>query len=288
MVIKVSRLAKASVCALAFLLAGFLIFALSRPVVTADGKEDGIPVPIVMYHFILADTSRSGDYIITPAQFEADLKYLQEKGYHTVVMSDLINYVHYGTPLPEKPVVLSFDDGYYNNYLYAYPLLQQYNMKAVISIIGSQADRYTELGENHPAYSHCTWDQLREMADSGLVEIQNHTYDLHTTNNGRKGCAKKPGETEEAYRKILTDDVMKLQKKIEENLGFLPNTFTYPFGSFTKETKEIIRALGFQATLSCENGISKITSSPNSLFMLKRFLRTERAGVAQYLKNLEQ
>ncbi len=286
MVIKLGRWAKAGICTAIFLLVGFLFFSLSRPIVPANGKEDGISVPIVMYHFVVEDTSRSADYMITPAQLESDLQYLQRHGFHTVLMSDLINYVYNGTPLPEKPIVLTFDDGYYNNYLYAFPLLQKYQMKAVISIIGSQTDRYTDLGENYPAYSHCTWDQLVEMTESGLVEVQNHSYNLHSTSNGRKGCAKKEGESLEEYRKLLTNDVTKLQMEIKAHTGFTPNTFTYPFGSYTKETEQIIRDLGFQATLSCSSGISKVTSSPDSLYLMKRFLRTHRVGIDDYLAPL--
>ncbi len=286
MVIKLSRLAKAAICTAAFLLFGFLIFSFSRPIALAGGKEEGVDVPIVMYHFVVQDTSRSADYMITPAQLEADLQYLQNHGYHTVLMTDLIRYVYDGVPLPEKPIVLTFDDGYYNNYLYAFPLLKKYQMKAVISIIGSQTDRYTQLGENYPAYSHCTWDQLVEMTNSGLVEVQNHTYDLHSNANGRKGCAKKKGEDSAAYRELLTNDVMKLQMEIKAHTGVTPNTFTYPFGSYSKETREIIRELGFQASLSCQSGVSKITSSPDSLFLLKRFLRTHKTGVEAYLSPL--
>ena len=70
-----------------------------------------------------------------------------------------------GTPLPEKPVMITFDDGYYNNYLNAFPLLQEFQMKAVISIIVSETDKYSELDENRENYSHLTWPQIQEMMD---------------------------------------------------------------------------------------------------------------------------
>ena len=104
---------------------------------------------------------------------EEDLLYLQRQGCTTVVMSDLIAYVQQGTPLPEKPVMITFDDGYYNNYLNAYPLLQKYQMKAVISIIVGETDKYSELDENKENYSHITWDMINEMMESGLEEVPN-------------------------------------------------------------------------------------------------------------------
>lgn len=291
LVIKVNKL----VCGLisAVLLGALVLFLfrppLVRPAVSITEPADvqtKIQVPILMYHSILKDSSKSGQYVITPAQFENDLQYIQANGFTPVFMTDLINYVHYGTPLPAKPVVITFDDGYYNNYLYAFPLLQQYGMKGVISIIGYQTERYTKLGEINAYYTHCTWDHINEMIASGNIEIQNHTYNLHTTDQGRKGCAKKSGESLEEYTAMLTADIGKLQQKLEDHTGIRPNTFTYPFGSFTKETKQIVRDMGFLSTLCCESGISTISRDPNSLYMLKRFLRTNTSSAAEYLKKV--
>ena len=89
-----------------------------------------VELPIIMYHSVLK--SRSGDYIVHPSELENDLKYIKENGYETVVMADLINFVYEGVELPEKPIMITFDDGYYNNLGYAVPLLQKYGMKAVI------------------------------------------------------------------------------------------------------------------------------------------------------------
>ena len=71
---------------------------------------------------------------------------LQVKGYTAITVSDLLAYVQDGADLPEKPVMITFDDGYYNNYIYAYPLLKQRGMKAVVSIIGSQTALFTDNG----------------------------------------------------------------------------------------------------------------------------------------------
>ncbi len=128
-----------------------------------------------MYHGLIDDTSKQNQYFIDPQYFEQDLQYLNENGYHTVFASDLINYFEKNIPLPENPILLTFDDGYYNNYLFAYPLLQKYNCKAVISPIGIAADEAEKDTKQNAFYSQCKWSQLREMQDSGLVEIQNHT-----------------------------------------------------------------------------------------------------------------
>ena len=291
MVIKLNKLAVFLLAALVIAVSAFfIVFPSLRPAAYTSSpvEQEETAVPILMYHGLLKDPVRTGKYIITPSQFESDLKYIQEHGFTTISMTQLIDYVDHGIPLPENPVILTFDDGYYNNYFYAYPLLQKYQMKATISIIGKQTDDYSSRDENNAYYSHCTWDQLREMVNSGLIEVQNHTYNLHTNTKGRNGCAKNARESLEDYTAMLTGDVGQLQREIQEEIGILPNTFTYPFGSFTKETRQIIRGMGFRATLSSESGVSKITRDPECLYMLKRFLRTSDHSAAEYLSTVKK
>ena len=131
--------------------------------------------------------------MISPAELENDILYLKKHGYTAILMEDLINYTK-GGELPEKPILLTFDDGYYNNYLYAFPLAKQYRVKFVISPIGRYADLYSGRDENNAYYSHATWEQLREMTGSGLVEVQNHSYDLHEQKGGALGVRQRQGE----------------------------------------------------------------------------------------------
>ena len=139
---KTIRIRKALAGAMAAVMAvaasgGLALGVIAAVQADAEAKvEDRIDLPIIMYHGLLKEEKRQGQFIISPNLFEQDLRYLQENGYTTVVIADLIAYVQDGKPLPEKPVMLTFDDGYYNNYLYAFPLLKQYNCKMVLSPIG--------------------------------------------------------------------------------------------------------------------------------------------------------
>ena len=148
------------------------------------------PLPIIMYHSILKDPERAGDYVVSPATLEGDLAYLKEQGYETVVMADAIAYVNGDGTLPDKPVMLTFDDGYYNNLLYALPLLEQYDMRAVLSPVGSYTDRFTDTPDPNPNYGHLTWEELAALQTSGRTLEGFHAF-LH-----------RKGELEHAYEKF--------------------------------------------------------------------------------------
>lgn len=257
---------------LLFLFVLIFIFVLLFSFAFANSDEY-IKVPIIMYHSILKDPVRSNKYTITPAVLEEDLKYIKANGYETITISDLISYVYDDKPLPPKPIILTFDDGHYNNYGYLYPLLEKYDMKAVISIVGSYTDKFSETDEANLNYSYLRWKDINELISSGRVEFQNHTYNLHDNTHGRIGAKKKKGESDDEYKKILEEDINKLQNEFKENTGYVPTCFTYPFGGISNSSLDIIKELGFKASLSCEEGINKITKNPNSLYLLKRYNR---------------
>lgn len=246
-------------------------------------KDEGVEVPIIMYHSIQKDETKSGKFVITPTEFEEDLKFLKENGYTTIVMEDLINYVKNEGELPEKPVILTFDDGCYNNYVYAYPLAKKYNMKMVFSIVGAYADQYSKTNEENANYSYLTWDRIRELNDSGIVEIQNHSYDMHKMNEGRNGSKKNKGESKEHYKNIFTNDTNKNQTLLKEKAGVTATTYTYPFGGVSNDSMDILKEMGFTATLSCAEGTNHINRG-DQLYMLKRYVRPHKKCIREILK----
>ena len=265
------------------------MIALKNPIFFAKENESATVV-ILMYHSLLKDPARHGKYVVSPDLFESDLKYLKELGYSFVGIQELIDFVYSGAPLPKKSVVITFDDGYYNNYLYAYPLLEKYYAKMVISVIGKYTDLYD--GEKPNAYySHVTWDMINEMLASGRVEIGNHTYSMHT-NGERRGSKKIKGETDEHYSKILTEDIGKLQAEMFEHTGTYPSVYTYPFGAISNASFGIIADMGFLASLSCAEKPSTVTrGKPESLRCLGRFLRPTKISSADFFEkkiNIEE
>lgn len=254
----------------------------ARGAFSGQDTRESVQVPIVMYHALLKDDDRHGEYVISPAEFESDLKYLKAHGYETVVVQDLINFTN-GGDLPEKPVLISFDDGYYNNYLYGMEIARRENCKFVVSPIVSVTELFTASQEHNAYYSHLTWEMLKEMSDSGIVEVQNHSYDMHTI-GARKGVRQKSGESEADYEAAVTEDLLKAQAEIEKHVGKRPTTFAYPFGAVSPTTPELVKSLGFSATLTSAEKISTVSRDPDSLYDLGRFVRPSGLTSAEFFE----
>lgn len=250
----------------------------------AEQNDDCVHLPILMYHGILKNSVKTGKFIVSCDEFESDLKYIKDNNYSTIVMQDLIDYVFEGKPLPKKPIILTFDDGYVNNYLYAFPIIKKYECKMVLSPIGKQVDEYSAQPSDNAGYAHATWNQLKEMKDSGLVELQNHSYNLHTTSKGRCGTKKIRRENLCDYKHVLSSDLNTMQAKFKEHLDYTPTTFVFPFGAVSNCSIDIIKELGFKCTLGCEGKINKFTRSSDKLYGLCRVLRPGRMSSQNFFK----
>lgn len=277
-----------SFIAIALIFSLIMVFALTNQSVaveTISESNDEVYLPIIMYHSLLKDKNLQNDYTISPDLFEADLKYITENGYTTITVSDLIAYVYEDKDLPDNCIMITFDDGYYNNYYYAYPLLEKYKCRAVISPIVSMTEKFTETEDVSVSYGYITTDDINEMIDSGYVEIQNHSYDMHTI-TPRRGVEQKRGETLDEYKKIISEDITKAQTFIKENTGTTPQCFVYPFGAESESTLQIIKDLGFLCTLTCTEKANTITKDPDSLYELGRFRRDRNESMAQLLSRI--
>lgn len=263
--------------------------SLKEDVKGVNAESDTVSLPVVMYHHILKSPDRLGDYVISPQQFEEDLKYIQKCGYQTISSQELMDFIQNGVPLPEKAIMITFDDGYESVHEYAFPLLQKYNMKAVVSIIGKHTDIFSNPNEPRSInYSHLSWDQLREMQQSGVFEIENHSYDMHGNRGDKRyGIRIKKEETLEEYKKALTDDIGGLSEQIINEIGVKPTIFAYPFGALCAESKPILTDMGFQIILTCEEKVNKISPFTETPIALKRFNRASKYNTYDFFKKLE-
>lgn len=186
-------------------------------------------IPILMYHHV---DDKSGSLYVSKTTFAGQMDYLVSKGYNTVTLPDVVESLQGLKTLPPKPLVITFDDGYQDNYLNAYPVLREKNMKATFFIISQLVGG----GE------YLTWDQLREMAGNPLVTIGDHTL-------SHKAVAM---ETETQMK----DEIISAQSILENRLGVKVNTFAYPYGSLNSNADKILKEGGFMAAVTTQRGLS--------------------------------
>ena len=238
-----------------------------------EAVEGGIKLSVIMYHSITNNSKKISNYAVSTKMFEDDIKYLSDNGFSFINTDDLKNYVYYNSALPQKPVMITFDDGFYDNFTNAVPILEKYNAKAVISPIGKTIDDYTQNGDKNEEYAYLDRETITQLSKSNVIVFENHSYNMHS-NKGRNGCAKKRGEPLDEYAKILEADLKKAHDIIYECTKRHPVAMVYPFGSTSNEAYGVIKKLGYVMSFSCTEGINVITKNPKSLFMLKRFNRT--------------
>lgn len=181
-------------------------------------------VPVLMYHHI--DQEGNDSTAMTPALFEAQIAALAQAGYTAVFPDDLAAYVNQGKALPDKPIVITFDDGYLSNYEYAWPILEKYGMVATIFMVGSttgNTEHYKDTA--YPITPHFSYEQGAEMVASGVISLQSHTYDMHqwgpyeSTDQPRETILPLEGESEADYRAALSADCQKIRQAHSERHG---------------------------------------------------------------------
>lgn len=233
------------------------------------GEEESVNLYAVMYHSVLNDPARTGEYVITPRELEADLIYLRDKGCTSVTPEDIISFADTGKPLPEKPVLITFDDGHLNNVTYALPLLEKYGMTAVINTVGAFTEAAERENDPNPAYAYLTRESAALAEKSGVITLGCHTYNMHSL-NGRKGASRKSGESEESYRAALSRDT----DRWIELFGRGAKVYAYPFGYISREGFETLRSKGFRILLTCREGPNTVSpADKDKLIIIDRYNR---------------
>lgn len=270
---------------LLFLIIGISVSSFNVTSVFSEQKTQKLPV--VMYHQLTKNKSASGRYVLTVEQFERDLIYLNEKGYKTVTIQQLIDYSNGKGEIPEKSVMITFDDGCETLYSYALPLLEKYGFTAVGFVIGALADKYSEINDHNLLYSNLTWEEIKELCEGNVIDIQSHTYNLHDNTSVRSGMKKIKSETFEQYSEFLTEDTAKMKEKMIKYTGKAPIAIAYPFGSYSEETSDILRENGIKIAFTCEEKVNIIKKAESEwLFRLGRFNRPEGISSESFFEKM--
>ncbi len=236
-------------------------------------------IPVLMYHHVNPE-GRSVN--VTPERFEEHVSLLSRQGFTSLLTDDLVSIINNRQAPPEKPVMITFDDGWLDNWLFAFPILKKYNMNAVIFVMTShiyESGIRKRSDEGNitalPAHKEClnvieegrgsevmmSWDELREMEESGLVDIQSHT---HTHQKWDSMYTDK-----EHLHKILEEELAVSKKIIEEKMNKRCSSLCWPWGRYNKEYIDLARSAGYDLLFTTEKG----TNTPETLpWKIKRLV----------------
>ncbi len=224
----------------------------------AEFRKDRVPT--LLYHrFLSWEKARNGEirddepiYACYDKNFEEQMKLLSENGYHTISISDYVDFVKKGTPLPKKPVIITFDDGFLSNYLYAFPILKRYNQTATIFMtVDRNSENFKEFADVDGPLSD---EQLLEMHKAG-ISIQSHTM----------------------THPYLTDlPLQRIRWEFEESRrlleGLLESPVEYmaiPSGACNRRIKQVANETGYQAVYCMNKGSNNARSD---LLALRRIV----------------
>jgi peptidoglycan/xylan/chitin deacetylase (PgdA/CDA1 family) len=236
----------------------------ARAAATASGTSGSVRVPILMYHHISvppvdSDSIRLGLSVV-PDAFDLQMAYLAIYGYHPVRLADLEAALAGGGSLPETPIVLTFDDGYADNYQNAFPVLRKRGFVATFFVITRFADEERS--------DYMTWAQLGDMAGAGM-EIAAHSVDHPNLQGKPLG--------------FQFDQIVGSKLAIESHVGMPVRSFAYPSGRYDGTTIEVLRATGYQGAVT---EIPGVWQSPGDPFELRRVRVGGRDGIQSFDRRL--
>jgi biofilm PGA synthesis lipoprotein PgaB len=224
------------------------------------------------FHDVAADVDRSDKFSMTTDRFVALLTWLRQHNYQPVSIDDLLQARQGVKPLPDKAILLTFDDGYQGFYSQVYPLLKAYRYPAVLAVVGSWLDAASSEtvdygGKIVPRDKFLSWPQLREISQSGLVEVASHSY------NGHRGAPANPQvnlqpalatrlysvdtnsyEDHTAYIARVRADLETNNRLLKQKLGIRPRVMVWPFGKYSLPGVEIARQAGMEVAMGLADG----------------------------------
>ncbi|WP_160688723.1 polysaccharide deacetylase family protein [Clostridium sp. C2-6-12] len=206
-----------------------------RQTETSNLINDNRGVPVLYYHSVRE--SADNEVTIKPEILREHLKYINEQGYTTLTMKQLEDYILNNSPIPEKSILITFDDGYMDNYYNAFPILKEFNMTATIFCITSELDGSYYLSK----------EAIKEISDYG-IDIESHTV-THPHLNKLK------------YDKQL-EELLESKKTLEGITGKEITSIAYPFGDFDDNSVKAAKEAGYTLGFTTKLGLSDRNDNP--------------------------
>jgi biofilm PGA synthesis lipoprotein PgaB len=248
----------------------WVMLALLPPVASASSETDE-KFTVLSYHEI-ADPGEAliPEYAVTPTMFVRQIDWLKNNGYNFVSVDDILADHDGRRPLPPKAVLITFDDGYRSMYEHAWPLLRMLKIPSVVAVVGAwEEDKGTVNfdGRMITRDKLMTWAQLRELSESGLVEVSSHSFDLHHGIQGNPQGNMEPAATtrrwmadknayedETSYKARVTADLKRSRDIIRDRIGKAPRVIAWPYGRYTYTLRDIAQQLGMPIGLTLDDG----------------------------------
>jgi biofilm PGA synthesis lipoprotein PgaB len=283
-------------------LAGRLL-TLALLVPTPAFARDRGGLTILSYHEIAdkADALTPA-YAVAPTMFLRQMDWLRNHGYHFVSVDDLVASRAGRKALPDKAVLVTFDDAYQSVFVHAWPVLKMFRIPAVVSVVGSwlePKERIDVDGKVQPRAVMISWEALREMVQSGLVEVGSHSWDLHRGVPANPQGNLQPAATsrrwvperhryedEPSYRARIETDLARSIAEIRRRTGKAPRVIAWPYGRFNATTVAIAERLGFRVGLTLEDGTNDPESTP--LMSLRRLIVQRELTLPGFVKELDE
>ncbi len=237
---------------------------LCAPDAVLNLKEGEFVVPVLLYHFVGRTTlEKNGwsisSYNVTAADFEAQLALLRQLGYHPVTVREIAAALDGTGTLPERPVAITFDDGWREQYEVAFPILQKYGMRATFFV--------STAFVGYPRFM--SWEELAEMRDAGM-EIASH---------GRKHVNLMDADDKEAWREIALS-----KEKLEEELGVPVVSFAYAFGGWRRGLSGMVERAGYRIAVGVGGGSA--VHRAGTRYYLRRMEVSGRGTLLTFLRRL--
>ncbi len=255
---------------------------------------------VLAYHEVKETVNRDvivGLTAVSKDNLEAQFQWLKDEGYSVVSFEQILQARAGKLSLPEKAVLLTFDDGYRDFYVNAFPLLKKFRYPAVLSLVGSwmalAPDQDVPLDGLHPLRrdSLLSWDEVREMVASGLIEVASHSNDLHRGLLGNPQGNLQPAtvtriydpktktyEDDRSYRKRLDRELQESSDFIFKALGKRPRIMVWPFGEYNEEAIAAARKAGMIGTMGLREGLNDLQDLPH----MRRMLITENPKLSDF------
>lgn len=232
--------------------------------------------------------------------FVAQMQWLRDNGYQPVSVDQILEAHKGGKPLPPKAVLLTFDDGFRSFYTRVFPILKSMGWPAVWAPVGrwvgTPDDQPVLFGDvQSPRERFATWDEVREVAKSGLVEIASHTEDMHhgipanpqgnpqpAATTHRYDAKTHTYETDAAYRARVRKDAEEITRTLRRVTGRSPRVWIWPYGAANGEALDIIRRQGYQVALTLNDGLG----SADHPMSLPRMLVTDSPNMAEFARSV--